>query len=186
MRTIRSAAAAAGLMTGLMMSACTDHTEPIAPTADIGSMPTAAAVPAEARMLLAEARAATARFQDFDTALNEGWSLQVTGCVVNPPEGGMGIHFGNLEVYLDGLVDETAPEVLLYEPLPNGKMKLVAAEYIVPYFLWPRESEAPRLFGREMKPVDAMEEWQLHVWLWKHNPSGMFADWNPKVTCAHA
>jgi hypothetical protein len=23
----------------------------------------------------------------------------------------------------------------------------------------------------------------LHLWLWKHNPSGLFAMWNPRVHC---
>jgi hypothetical protein len=26
--------------------------------------------------------------------------------------------------------------------------------------------------------------YELHVWAWKHNPNGMFTDWNPKVSCA--
>jgi hypothetical protein len=23
----------------------------------------------------------------------------------------------------------------------------------------------------------------VHAWIWRHNPSGMFADWNPNVKC---
>lgn len=23
----------------------------------------------------------------------------------------------------------------------------------------------------------------LHAWIWKHNPSGTFAEWNPNVRC---
>ena len=26
--------------------------------------------------------------------------------------------------------------------------------------------------------------YELHVWAWKNNPSGTFADWNPNVSCA--
>lgn len=33
---------------------------------------------------------------------------------------------------------------------------------------------------------DEHEEWLLHVWVWKHNPNGMFEDWNPNVSCEHA
>ncbi len=25
--------------------------------------------------------------------------------------------------------------------------------------------------------------YELHVWAWKQNPKGSFADWNPKVSC---
>jgi len=26
--------------------------------------------------------------------------------------------------------------------------------------------------------------YDLHVWLWKHNPAGMFAEWNPGLSCS--
>jgi hypothetical protein len=28
--------------------------------------------------------------------------------------------------------------------------------------------------------------YSLHAWVWKHNPAGTFAMWNPNVTCANA
>lgn len=55
----------------------------------------------------------------------------------------------------------------------------------VPFFAWEGEGE-PVLFGREMTRDDDHQEWLLHVWLWKHNPNGMFEDWNPNVSCEHA
>ena len=40
--------------------------------------------------------------------------------------------------------------------------------------------------GQKFKQNDTFQLWGLHAWVWKDNPSGMFADWNPRVTCEHA
>jgi hypothetical protein len=42
------------------------------------------------------------------------------------------------------------------------------------------------LFGQDFKHNDTFGIWALHAWVWKDNPSGIFADWNPRVTCEHA
>ena len=96
----------------------------------------------------------------------------------------MGYHYGNPD-YIDGTVDAMKPEVLVYEPMRNGQLRLVAVEYIVPIPLW-QDAEAPMLFGQHFHLNEMAGIWALHVWLWKHNPSGMFADWNPNVTCDYA
>jgi len=44
----------------------------------------------------------------------------------------------------------------------------------------------PVLFGHEFLRNDVFQLWGLHAWVWKDNPSGMFANWNPRVTCAYA
>jgi hypothetical protein len=62
----------------------------------------------------------------------------------------------------------------------------VAVEYIIPYTFVPRSAEPPVLFGQKFAQVDAFQLWGLHAWVWKENPSGIFASWNPTVTCAHA
>lgn len=144
---------------------------------------------AEVNRDLAALRRATAHLHRFELAAEGGWDAAVTGCKENPPEGGMGYHYGNFDYYLDGEANLLEPEVLLYEPQPDGTLRLVAVEYLVPFFAWPGEvgvDDPPRLFGRDMKRVDAMGEWQLHVWAWKDNPSGLFADWNPTVDCEYA
>jgi hypothetical protein len=61
----------------------------------------------------------------------------------------------------------------------------VAIEYIVPIPMW-SGSEPPSLVGQEFERNDALGLYALHLWLWRHNPNGMFADWNPKVSCAGA
>jgi hypothetical protein len=132
---------------------------------------------------LATLRRVTASFHDFETAKNAGWSAKITACMQSP-DGGMGFHYGNV-----GLIDGTArvdePELLLYEPEKNGKLRLVAVEYIIPYTAHSRSAEPPVLFGQPFAQNDVFQLWGLHAWVWKENPSGMFAPWNPNVTCAH-
>jgi hypothetical protein len=83
-------------------------------------------------------------------------------------------------------VDVTRPEGLVYEPGPNGQLKLVAVEYIVPGAGSnpPGVSEPPTVLGHEMHILVPAVGWYIHhVWVWAHNPSGMHADWNPEVDC---
>lgn len=173
------------LVLAMAMAACADTELPAAPfeTAVSYGM-TEVADPGVAGDLAA-VREATAHLHRFENAAPAGWSFQATECLENPPAGGMGVHFGNMEYYLDGEANLLEPEVLLYEPQRNGELRLVAVEYLVPFFAWEGEGE-PVLFGREMTRDDDHEEWLLHVWLWKHNPNGMFEDWNPNVSCEHA
>jgi hypothetical protein len=134
---------------------------------------------------LATLRRVTAPFHRFDAASAAGWSAKITGCMTDPSLGGMGFHYGNV-----GLIDGTArvdePELLLYEPEKNGELRLVAVEYIIPYAFVPRSAEAPELFGQKFKQNDTFQLWGLHAWVWADNPSGIFASWNPRVTCDNA
>jgi hypothetical protein len=75
------------------------------------------------------------------------------------------------------------PELLLYEPEQNGRLRLVAVEYIIPYTAHSRAAAPPVLFGQPFKQNDVFQLWGLHAWVWRENPSGIFADWNPRVTC---
>ena len=84
--------------------------------------------------------------------------------------------------YIDGNVNVLEPELLMYEPGPRGQMRLVGVEYIVPLSAW-QGSKPPMLFGREFQVNEQFGVWALHAWVWKHNPAGMFADWNPNVSC---
>jgi hypothetical protein len=77
------------------------------------------------------------------------------------------------------------PELLLYEPERHGRLRLVAVEYIIPYSAHSRSAAPPVLFGQEFRQNDTFALWGLHVWLWKLNPRGLFADWNPRVNCEH-
>jgi hypothetical protein len=134
---------------------------------------------------LAALRALTAPFHDIKTAEAAGWNVQLTGCMENPPAGGMGYHYANT-AYIDGTAEVTKPQLLLYEPEKNGSMRLVAVEYVIPYSFVPATAPAPMLFGQKFHQNSAFQLWGLHAWVWEHNPSGMFADWNPNVSCTYA
>jgi hypothetical protein len=144
---------------------------------------------------LAELRQATARFHDLDAALEAGYELGylrnngvriITGCIFSPT-GAMGYHYFNKELVDDVAVDPLRPEVLVYAPDADGGRKLVAVEWVVPGPIWtdpPGVTEAPTLFGMEMHIlVPAVGFWLMHAWIWKPNPDGIFADWNPEVSC---
>ena len=124
-------------------------------------------------------RRATARYVIFDEAHADGYSTQLTECFSDPQDGGMGFHYGN-GTLIDGRVEVTAPEVLLYERELSGEMRLVGVEYIVPFGI---SGEPPVLFDQVFVPNEAFGLWTLHVWVHKSNPRGMFAPWNPNVSC---
>ena len=102
--------------------------------------------------------------------------------MVDSIAGGMGFHYAKADAF-DGVVDPLKPKALLYEPEKNGKLKLVAVEFIVPYTIAPREGNPPRLFGEDFLQNDDFRIWMFHAWIFKNNPSGVFASWNPKVNC---
>lgn len=139
---------------------------------------------------LATVRAATARFHDIQVALDEGYGPLHICTDENSGLGAMGQHYVKGSVVGDTEFDLTQPEVLVYEPMPNGRQRLVAVEFVVFKDLWDAENAAaPQLFGRELQEVSAPNRYgvpsfyQIHVWLWKSNPAGIFSDWNKRVSC---
>lgn len=170
-----------------VLVACEQSPDPLA------AVPTAARHDAPHEMValsptverdIAQLRATTAPFHRFEAAAEAGWGTQITGCFSDPALGGMGFHYGNVAL-IDGQVDELEPELLLYEPQKNGRLRLVAVEYIVPFTAW-TGAEPPRLFDQSFHRNEAFGLWVLHVWHFRHNPSGIFADWNPTVSCDFA
>lgn len=129
---------------------------------------------------IARVRAATERFKQTDEAVAAGYE-RTDHCIENQPAGGMGLHWGHPQLHDDTLEVEK-PEVLVYEKLPDGTYKLNGVEYIVPISAWNR-SEPPTIMGQALKRAESIGIWYLHVWAWDENPSGVFADWNPRVKC---
>jgi hypothetical protein len=134
-------------------------------------------------------RQATAQFKDVHKAEAAGYAL-LHGCVSGPQEGAMGIHFANGGLVADNALDALHPEALLYEP-KDGTLQLVAVEYIVIADAWNANHQAPPVLrGQLFNYVGAPNRYglpafyELHVWAWKSNPAGVFADWNPNVSCA--
>lgn len=134
---------------------------------------------------LAGLRRTTAPFHRIEAAEEAGWDTSLTPCLELPGTGGMGYHYGNVDL-IDGVAESLAPEVLVYEPEKNGRLRLVAVEFIVPYALQPADGPAPSLHGVDFHHNDGAGLWVLHVWLWKNNPTGIFMDWNPTVSCQYA
>jgi len=147
---------------------------------------------------LEKVRAALQKYQDPYVAVRDGY-FSTVGCVHFPqtaggagrvpyPPGGMGIPFVTGQI-IGPASDPMRPPILVYEP--NGdKLRLVAAEWFVP--LATGIKERPTLFGQPFDgPMEGHEpllpkelhHYDLHVWLWKENPAGLFSPTNPGVTC---
>jgi hypothetical protein len=141
--------------------------------------------------LVQAVRDATARYQDVSKAEADGYT-PVLGCVSGADMGAMGMHYLKASL-LDGAVDVAHPELLVYEPGQNGKVQLVAAEYLVIADVWDgahADGSPPLLMGQLFDHSTAPNRFRLpahyslHVWAWKYNPDGVFSMWNPRVSCA--
>lgn len=125
---------------------------------------------------LAEVRAATAHYHDVTVAMEDGYVE--TPCVEHPELGAMGHHYANFDliehVMETGELDVTAPPILLYVPDANGELRLAGVEYI--------SGDAGSVLGQDLKPGGPFP-FALHVWVWQDNPAGMFADFNPRLSC---
>jgi hypothetical protein len=144
-------------------------------------------------------RKALAKYEDPYVAVRDLY-LSTVGCVhydgskmeghMDYPKGAMGVHFVNLTI--QGPPDPLKPNVLIYEPVGKGKLKLVAAEWLVPLAV---AKGRPSLLGQPFQgPMEGHEplipkdfhHYDLHAWLFKDNPLGMFSPTNPDVSCDNA
>jgi hypothetical protein len=136
-------------------------------------------------------RAMIGTFRFHSVAAAEAAGYKPASPCVASPDGGMGIHYENEALLNDPAIDAAKPEVLVYEPTPSG-LRLVALEYFrragdqTPPV---DDSDKPSLFGIPFDgPMPGHAPWHgwhydLHVWVWKYNPSGLFAMFNPRVSC---
>ncbi len=124
-------------------------------------------------------------------ALARASGFEAEEMCVESPQGGMGYHYANEQRIRDDAIHADKPELLLYGPAAGNERALVAVEY------WKADrdqdtstdGDRPRLFGRRFdgpmpghfpgQPV----HYELHVWLWKKNPDGLFAPFNPRSKC---
>jgi hypothetical protein len=168
-----------------ILLACEDHPGTLAPEG--ASAVEARAASASTASQIAQLRRLVARFHDFDAAVHAGWATQITPCLEAPGLGAMGFHYGNLGYIQDGgVVDLLQPELLLYEPEKSGKLRFVGVEYIVPFADHPATAAPPTLLGQAFAQVPEFGVWGLHIYVGRENPSGIFAPWNPKVSCENA
>jgi hypothetical protein len=129
----------------------------------------------------------TAKYRDPERAIADGY--QPAASCVATPKGTMGYHYSRWDA-VDDELDIRYPEILVYYPTEQG-LRLGAVEYMQ------RDADQdlqtaddrPSLFGEPFDgPMAPHEPWQpkhydMHVWLWKYNPSGLFAQYNPSIKC---
>jgi len=106
----------------------------------------------------------------------------------NPRVNGNGTH-----------LDFLAPGILIYEPQADGSLQLVAVENLAFAAAWKAagHSAPPSFHGvaynfMENDPATPADEahmfephYDRHVWIYRDNPNGVFAPFNPNVSCAH-
>jgi hypothetical protein len=185
------------------LSACDDPSDALAPLSieeAYGAQVEWAGNPALAKAIAA-LRDTTDVFQDVNVAFAAGYRPSAAGCE-SISTGAMGIHYGHPTLLglvprssptrgTDPVIDPLRPEVLMYEPQADGSRRLVGVEFVVYRAAWDaaNPSATPTFFG---VPFDRKfgaeahghaDHYELHLWLWRHNPLGMFAPWNPKVSC---
>ena len=136
------------------------------------------------------------KYKDYKVAVRDLY-LSTVGCVhysgekmaghMHYPKGAMGVHFVNLTIR--GAPDPMKPNILIYEPVGKD-LRLVAVEWLVP--LTAKTRKRPSLFGKPFDgPMEGHEplipkqyvHYDLHAWLFKDNPFGMFTPTNPNVSC---
>jgi hypothetical protein len=135
-------------------------------------------------------RAVTARFNSIEQAEKAGY-VPFYVCAEQPGVGTMGQHYVNFDLVGDPAIDPLHPEALVYEPQANGKYRLVALEWVR---VGPVTSPAPSVLGVPMLHIGSGNRYGIepdgfyerHYWLYKSNPLGRFADWNPRVSCRGA
>jgi hypothetical protein len=157
---------------------------------------------------LDDLRKLTASFHDLDAAKAAGYNLFTAvpltapdGCISSMKDGGMGYHYSRLDNLTDDSVTLLDPEFLVYAPTNaprkggEARRRLAAFDYFIPYSAkWPgpddpRFERAPTLhdFSTMSDLPDVafapsrFSGWMVHIWLWEHNPGGMFANWNSAV-----
>jgi hypothetical protein len=102
----------------------------------------------------------------------------------------MGMHFVNGSLVADGVLDVTRPQIVIYEPTSDGRLRLIGADYLVLAERWnATHGSPPQLMGQLFHLFESPNRFglppffTLHVWAWKENPNGTFVNWHPRVSC---
>ncbi len=146
--------------------------------------------------LLKIVRESTERFKNVSVAEGEGYKL-VFGCVTGPDAGAMGLHFLKQEflnsppMTANGDIDPRRPQIVIYEPTPDGDLQITGADYLIFADFWDKAhpGNPPQLMGQLFHYFESPNRfglpafYTLHVWAWKENPNGAFVNWHPNVSC---
>ena len=145
----------------------------------------------EQNALVQAVRANTERFKNVTDVAGpgEGYALNF-GCVSGGEFGAMGLHYVNMSFVGDKEIDVTKPEIILFEPTRDGRIRITGADFVVIAADWDATHDGPpQLNGQLFHFFDAPNRfglppfYTLHVWAWKENPNGTFTNWNPNVSC---
>ena len=136
--------------------------------------------------ILRSVHSVNARFHSVEQAERAGY-VPFYVCAEQPGVGTMGQHYVDFDLVADPAIDPLHPEALVYEPRPDGSLKLVAIEWVR---VGPEEASAPTVLGQPMIRVGGTNRYGItpgfyerHYWLYRDNPLGAFSDWNPTVSC---
>jgi len=211
MKPTRAARTSLGAIAALAiacLAGCSDAASPVAPEPAVQQPSDLEGDPGLGTQIAA-VRAATAAFHDVNAAVGAGYTDPRGRVCDEIAIGAMGIHSGHFGLNSDQVIDPLRPEVLLYLPKPGGGFRLVAVEYVLFVLLrdpatgvvapwtspdpWPSDYEVvtptPQLFGETFQgPMPGHFpgmpwHWDLHAWVWANNPNGLFAQWNPSLSC---
>lgn len=127
------------------------------------------------RRLVKILRHVTDDYRWLENAEADGYQ-KVTECIEKPGVGAMGFHYAKQEL-IDDKTQARKPEVLVYMPNKYGRYKLVAAEFIS------TATERPSIAGLDFDDGPFPGSYALHAWVWRDNPDGMFAAYNPDLNC---
>jgi hypothetical protein len=144
----------------------------------------------QSKTLLKKVRDATERFQNVEVAEADGYQL-LFGCVSGDSAGAMGLHYVNMDLVNKGEVKLNHPQIVIYEPTSDGRVRLTGADYLILAQGWDQNhpGNPPQLMGQLFHLFDAPNRfglpafYTLHVWAWKDNPNGAFVNWHPNVSC---
>ena len=140
-------------------------------------------------------RTATDEYHNIAAAEAAGYvpftDVNGKSCIAMKGMGAMGVHYVNPTLIADPSIDPTAPEALVYAPEQDGTLRLAAVEYLVDKAAWDASNPAaPEIFkDQPFSVTQAPNRYGLdtfysqHVWVWKFNPAGLLAMWNPTVNC---
>src|SRR5262245_23815366 len=163
------------VLVGLVVAACTQQ-ENLPPTAaDMAHAHASHAsvnngeLTADQKQAVADVRNATAKFHDFawtTSASGGGYTVQFPAGCAAIASGAQGVHYLNPSL-VDNQVELLRPELVMYEPGPNGQMNFVGVDYVVPLNL---SATPPTLLGEEYAPLGApLNVWAIHIWAWRSN-----------------
>jgi hypothetical protein len=182
----RTARIAAAILAAALMAACSSDTAPTASSlhAAHANASAAGALTAEQLEGIAGVRRATTGFHSFSNAQAAGYTVQYPAGCAQSPVGVQGFHYLNPGL-VDGEIELLRPELVMYEPQPDGSLQLIGVDYVVPFTAW-TAAEPPTLLGVPFMRNEPLGVWALHIWAWRPNPLGMFAMWNPNASCEYA